>query len=311
VAVIREGGPRRGAVVAAIAATCVLPPAAFTAVASAATVEVTPGVNAINKALDRAHNGDTLRIHDGTYREALTIDKRVELQGVGGRPLIDSRCKTRATIQVTHGGVVLNHLRVVGAAETTGQFPSEIDVEEVGTGTIHDVVVHDPCGGVDEGAEYGINVFNSGRVNVTGNRATGGFSDAGIYIGGITDTGTGAMRVVRNQSRFNHQGIIIENSAGGRIRVAHNTVRRNTIPGEAHEDTGIFINNSDRVRIRSNHVQENGHFGVNIGPGSDHNSLLDNTVTGNPIDLNNDGAANCGSGNGFGTRTGAPLVPCA
>jgi hypothetical protein len=51
-------------------------------------------------------------------------------------------------------------------------------------GTIHDLVIHDTCGNVADGAEYGINVFNSGQVEVSDNQTTGGFSDAGIYIGG-------------------------------------------------------------------------------------------------------------------------------
>ena len=55
-------------------------------VAFAATIEVRPGPNAIHKALRSAHSGDTLRIHDGTYRESVAINKRVTLRGVGGRP---------------------------------------------------------------------------------------------------------------------------------------------------------------------------------------------------------------------------------
>jgi parallel beta-helix repeat protein len=305
----REGGLRRGAVAVVLALSLI----GFAANASAATIEVNPGVNAINKALDKAHNGDLLRVHDGTYREAFTVDKRVTIRGVGGRPLIDARCKSRATIRVVHGGVRLDHLKVVGAAEhPSGLFPSEVDFEFVRSGAIHDVVVHDPCGGVDEGAEYGINVFGSGPIAVSDNRATGGFSDAGIYIGGITDTRGGVLRVVNNASYRNHQGIIIENSAGpdSRIRVSRNRVRDNTIPGEAHPDTGIFINNSDRVRLRENTVRNNGHFGVNLSAGSDNNRLYENNITGNPIDLNNNGTGNCGASNIIHTEAGKPLSNC-
>jgi parallel beta-helix repeat protein len=285
----------------------------FAAGASAATIEVRPGVNAINRALDRANNGDLLRVHDGTYREAFTVDKRVRIRGVGGRPLIDARCKSRTTIQVVNRGVKLSHLKVVGAGDQpSGFFPSEVDVQNVRSGIIEDVVVHDTCGGIDKGAEYGINIFNSGPVEVIDNRATGGFHDAGIYVGGIRDTGDGALRVVGNRSYLNHQGIIIENSSGPntRIRVVQNNVHHNTIPGELHEDTGIFINNSDRVRLRDNTVRRNGHFGVNITSGSDDNALIDNFIRNNPVDLNNDGDGTCGSGNSIGSRAGTPLSPC-
>src|SRR5204862_4757869 len=133
----------------------------------------------------------------------------------------------------------------------------------------HDVVVRDTCGDADHGAEYGINVFNSGPV-------------------------------------------IIENSgANGIIQVANNNSHHNTIPGvETEAAIGIFINNSDDVRIRNNTVQNNGELGVDISAGSDDNRLIDNTITDNPTDLINEGAGNCGSGNTIGTRAGNPLTPC-
>lgn len=295
---------------AVIAGALALAPAAL-----ADTLEVRPGPNAIQKALTSAHNGDTLRIHDGTYRESPVINKRVTLRGVAGgpRPTVDAQCEDRATFLVNSGGVTLDHLRVVGAAEngSQGPFPSEVDVENIGTGTIHDLVVRDTCGGPEVGAEYGINVFNSGPVDVTDNVAAGGFSDAGIYIGGITDTNDDALRVVRNLTNHNHQGIIVENSgANGVIQVAQNRSINNAGPGVEGNMAGIFLNNSDGVRIRDNTVKDNGEFGVNISPGSDHNRLIENTITSNPTDVNNQGSANCGSGNTIGTRAGNPLMPC-
>src|SRR4051812_44771532 len=144
---IREGGSRRGAParrvvgLAVIAGVLALAPAAL-----GATIEVRPGPNALHKALRNAHNGDTLRIHDGTYRESVAINKRVTLRGVGGRPTIDAQCGHRTTFLVNRGGFTLDHLRVVGAADGFGYPPSEIDIEQIGSGTVHDVVVHNTCG---------------------------------------------------------------------------------------------------------------------------------------------------------------------
>lgn len=284
----------------------VLAPAAL-----GATLEVRPGPNALRKALTAAHNGDTLRIHAGTYREAVAINKRVTLRGVGGRPTIDAQCDAHATFKVNSGGVTIDHLMVVGAAEGFGSFPSEVDIENVPSGTVHDVVVHDTCGAPEVGAEYGINVFSSGPVVVSNNRATGGFSDAGIYIGGIADTGGDALKVVSNATFLNHQGIIIENSGGnGIVQVSNNSTHHNDGPGVEGNESGIFLNNSNHVRIRNNTVQDNGEFGVNIGSTSDNNRLVGNTITQNPTDLNNQGSGNCGSGNTIGSRTGNPLTPC-
>jgi len=311
---IREGGPRRGALARRVVGLGVAVAALARAPgALAATIEVNPGPNAISKALNNSHNGDTLRIHDGTYRETFNVDKRVTLRGVGGRPLIDGQCNAQRTTMVRSGGVTFDHLKIVGAAEGFGPYPSEVDVEDVGTGAIHDVIVHDTCGGPADGAEYGINVFNSGPVYVTGNRAAGGFSDAGIYIGAITDTGGSRLQVLNNTTFLNHQGIIIENSGGaGNIQVAHNDVHDNKTPGvETEEASGIFIHNSDGVGIRNNTVKANGDIGVNIDAGSDHNRLIKNVITNNPLDINNDGTSNCASGNTFGTKAGNPLPPCA
>jgi len=309
---IREGGRHRGALAGRVLALAVAAGAlALAPAALGATIEVRPGPNALHKALRNAHSGDTLRIHDGTYRESVSINKRVTLRGVGGRPTIDARCDSRTTFLVNRGGFTLDHLRVVGAADGFGYPPSEIDIEQIGSGTVHDVVVHNTCGPLGQGAQYGINVFGSGAIEVSGNRATGGFTDAGIYVGGISDTGGEALKVVNNAAFLNHQGIIIENSDGnGIIQVAGNNAHDNTIDGVGEPASGIFISNSDRIRIRNNTVQSNGEFGVNIGPTSDHNRLVGNTITQNPTDLNNEGSNNCGSGNTIGSRTGNPLSPC-
>jgi len=278
-----------------------------------ATIEVRPGPAAINKALAKAHNGDLLRIHDGTYHEAFDVTKRVTLRGVGGRPLIDARCKSRATISTTQSGVKLDNLEVVGAAENSdqGPFPSEVDFRSVATGKIHDLVIHDTCGNTADGAEYGINVFSSGPVEVSNNRITGGFSDAGIYIGGIVDTGTGQLQVINNASYLNHQGVIVEDSGfSGIVVVSNNNIHHNIGAGVEGNRSGIFLHNSDKVRMRDNTIRNNGDFGINIDPNSDNNRLFDNTVNSNPTDLENDGSGNCGSGNSFGSTSGNPLGSC-
>jgi parallel beta-helix repeat protein len=278
-----------------------------------ATIDVTPGPNAIAKAIAKAHNGDVLRIHDGTYGGDFDVSKRLTLRGVGGRPVIDSRCNHRAGMTVSSSGFTLDHLRVTGAAENSaeGPYPSEVDVRGVATGKIHDLVLHDDCGGTDVGAEYGINVFNSGQVEVSDNQVTGGFSDAGIYIGGIVDTGGGQLRVINNASYLNHQGVIVEDSGfDGIVVVSGNNIHHNTGNGVEGNRSGIFLHNSDKVRMRNNTIRNNGDFGIDIDPNSDNARLFDNTVTSNPTDLENDGSGNCGSGNTFGSTSGNPLGSC-
>jgi parallel beta-helix repeat protein len=261
--------------------------------------DVDPGPDAITKALARADGGDVLHIHRGHYREAITITEPVKLIGPrkGRRPVIDAQCASATTIGVGASGVVLKRLKVVGATAFT-----EVDFRDVASGRAEDLVLRNTCD-----AEYGINVVTSAQVSVLDNRATG-FTDAGIYVGDITDTAGGTLVVRGNRTSGNNKGIIVELSAGGSIRVEGNDVRDNALPGPFGEPVGIFINQSDGVQLAGNSVLNNGSVGIHLTPDADANVLNGNTVTGNPTDIRNEGSGNCGSGNV--ASTGDPLPPC-
>jgi parallel beta-helix repeat protein len=204
---------------------------------------------------------------------------------------------------------VLRGLRVVGADEGFGPFPSAVDFRDVGRGSARDLVLEDTCDrpGPDEGAEYGVNVFHSRKVSVAGNDARG-FSDAGLYVGQITSTGNGALSVHGNVSRGNNRGVIVEDSAGGRIVVKNNELNRNRAAGEG-TPSGIFLHNADGVEIEGNAVNGDGEIGIHLDPNSDDNALHDNVVRDNPTNLLDEGSGNCGSGNRFGD-SGNLLPPC-
>src|SRR5436190_1426601 len=77
--------------------------------AFADTIDVHPGAaNAIQNAIDGAHEGDTLRIHSGNYPEAIDVDKALTLVGVGdARPVVNGQCNTHYVIETSHDGVTL------------------------------------------------------------------------------------------------------------------------------------------------------------------------------------------------------------
>jgi parallel beta-helix repeat protein len=262
------------------------------------TIDVRPGPNAIANALDRAEDGQVLRIHKGTYEEAVTIEKRVKLVGVGKRrPVIDAGCATPTTVTVLADGVRLRRLKVVGA-----DTADEVAFAEVSGGRANNVVVRDTCD-----ALYGINVYDTGSIEIRRSRALG-FDDAGFYIGEIGSTGSGAIRLRGSQSHQNHRGLIVENSSGASIRVVGNQFHANTVPVGFSPPTGVSINNSDGVLVQGNTMNANGMFGLHIGPGSDGNVIERNSLFGNPVDIENQGSGNCGSGNEF--TTGDALPPC-
>ena len=263
-----------------------------------------PGKNAITKALARARNGDTLKIRGGSYRESFSVTKRVRIIGANGkRPVIDGRCKVGIVIDVRVSGVTVDHVSVRGAAEGFG-FPSiALNFAGVASGRAHDVLTKETCGD----GKYGINVFDSERVKVIGNVASG-YRDSGIYVGEISGTGGGTLRVSRNRTFGNNRGFIIENISGGDVLLDSNIANRNTISGVG-APAGIFLHNSDGTRLDENTFRENGSYGVHLDAGSDGNVLTENTVTDNPTNLFDEGRGNCGAGNQFGDA-GNVLPPC-
>jgi len=276
---------RRAVPIAVLAVLLSLP-----AAAAAATRDVRPG--GLHRAIERAAPGDTLILHSGRYRGPVVIPERLKLFGARGeaRPLIDGRCRARATITVAANDVRLRRLEVVGADESGGSLPSEVDFSDLESGGITDSIVRDTCD-----AEYGINVFRSRRIDVLRNTAVG-FSDAGIYVGGITDTGRGAIVVRGNESLRNNRGFILEDSNGGRVRVVANGFEGNRSRGEG-VPTGVFIRNSDGALFKRNDVAGNGRFGVDLDGNSDRNRFFGNRIFRNPVNVRNRGAGNCGGGN--------------
>lgn len=270
---------------------------ALTGSASAAAkdISVRPNRdNAISKAVNRADPGDRLVIHEGRYRESVEIDKRLRLVGAPNetRPTIDGRCKTNETVAAEHDGVFLRRVRVVGA-----DVEYAVDFEGVHGGGIQDSVVRETCGT----ALYGVNVFQAGALNISGNVINGGFKDAGIYVGGITNTHSKTLTVSENESVANNRGIIIEDSIGpaADLRVIDNLLHDNTIGGEG-APAGIFVHNSDRVLFARNTADDNGEYGIQIDSGSDHNRFNNNRARSNGTrNFLDDGSGNCGSGNSF------------
>ena len=211
--------------------------------ASAANVNVHPGNNAIQKAIDnRASNGDTLRLHGGRYKEDVDVDKKVTITEFGdGTATIDGECEAGFVVDVDRNGVVLEDFKVVGASDNVSA--AEVNFDGIAKGTARDLTLRDTCGaGAGNGAGYGVNVYNSERILVEGVNAKG-FSDAGVYIGLITTTGPGELNVRDNTTFGNAQGIIIEEvESDADVLVEENFTHDN--------GKGIFVHVSDAVLFR-------------------------------------------------------------
>src|SRR5206468_1327433 len=114
-----------------------------------------------------------------------------------GRVTVDGGCQG-STFFVVTDGVTIDGLSIVG-----GDF-FNLDFQFVSDGTVTNSHLKRTC----PMAEYGINLFGTGPMLIQGNTGTG-FLDAAIYIGGITDTGTGALVTQNNVLYGNERGIIV------------------------------------------------------------------------------------------------------
>jgi parallel beta-helix repeat protein len=255
-------------------------------------IEVFPGPNAIGQALSQANPGDVLNIHAGTYAER--VEARiadVTLQAAGdGDVIIDGQCDYRIVVNVSAPGVTLDGLRVVGAG---GFVPIEINFSGVDSGRVVNSSVEDTCGN----AEYGVNVFDGGSMTISRVTATG-FADAGIYIGLVMSTPRGPLVVSNNESFGNDRGIIVENSWGGKILVTGNYLPDN-------DTTGIWITNSDGVRVIRNRAFDNVLTGIELDSFSDSTLVRRNIAQGHTYDLSNEGGVgNCFLENTYTTSLG-------
>jgi len=210
----------------------VLPLLVLASTVHGARIDVSPGPGAIQAAVDAASPGDTLRVHAGTYEEAVVIGRPLRLVGDGAADvLIDAGCNASSALTVTADGVTIERVAVAGAQELT------IDVEFRDDVVVRNTVTTETCGG----AEYGINLYQSTNVRIVGNSASG-FADAGIYLGGLA--ADAKVRALHNTSTGNTRGIIVENSSPGVV------VRGNVFTDSAGD--GIFLHNADGVVVARN-----------------------------------------------------------
>ena len=281
-----------------LTAACVLALAA--APASADTIKVRPGANALQKAIDKAKPGDRLLVKRGRYREDVTVDKRLRIVGQRGKrlPVVDAGCDAGITIDVRANGVRLRRLKVIGASGALGAGYT-VNFIGIERGSAKRLNVVETC--PSSPPEYGINLTTTGPIKLVHNRTHGGFRDAGIYVGDISDTLGGTLLVAGNEAYGNNRGIIIEfTDPGTRVLVRANRAHDNGIAGFSPTPTGIFLHGSDGTRYVRNRVVDNGDYGFHADGQSDENVFIRNTSRRNSQrNFFDQGSGNCGSGNSF------------
>jgi parallel beta-helix repeat protein len=163
----------------------------------------------------------------------------------------------------------------------------------------------------------GILLYQSGKVNVSGNNASG--NDIGIYV---FASAAGAS-IQNNTTSFSHfDGLVIEETTAA-IQVSHNTANNNAHDGielvfdPTGSESGVpDSTHNHNVKVQNNTASNNGHDGISVEAGSTGNVFNNNTLRGNTgydAQDQSTGSGTAGTGNTWkdnhgGTSTSPGLV---
>jgi len=174
----------------------------------------------IADAIAQATAGDVIQVHPGTYSGSFTIDRDIELAGVGSHEDIMLTTERDSVIIISANSVIMKNLTVIGKVRTQP-------------------VIHIKSGNCDmkfcsiEGGKYGIAVDSGSRVAVANS------SIADCERGAIF--GKEALDVVLDNSlieRIGGSGVITENCH--EVRILHSTFSDTTPHAIESIGTGLF-----------------------------------------------------------------------
>lgn len=232
---------------------------ALPATGVARTIDVFPG-ESIQHAVHKAHSGDVIKVHAGTYRGSVEITKNgLTLKGSGIdkrkgtviKPRNTKRCQSGlAGICVLahrrHGHKVATHDTVINGFLVRGFKGSGF----LGEGVRRTTVEHSKF---TKDTEYGAAAFNTVRTKYLHNLATGN-EEAGFYVG---DSPTSRAIVRGNRARDNGSfGFFLRDSS-------HGSALRNEA---VHNCLGIGLLNTGAAggvanwRVLDNEADSNNHL---------------------------------------------------
>lgn len=254
----------------------------------------------IQAALDAADPGDTIIVHEGTYRENLVIDTNVDLIGVGW-PVVDGGSKEGNVDTIMVAFVGLNAGRIEGLVVTGGGSGPQghaIDVWDSSPTIVNNKVMDNPNNGIGLHGSSKLTgntkVYNNQVYNNKAGIGNGKGSAAHIYNNHVYDNwavgvgciGRSAPRIEGNHIYGNHIGIgcrevasphiegnyIFENDCGvtisptSTIRVATAgdaiVIKNNLIFGNHQVGVSVTSFNLSEIIVVNNTVDSNNTYGI-------------------------------------------------
>jgi len=259
-----------------------------TSQAGAATLSVPGSYRTISAAIAAAHNGDTIAVSRGTYRENLTImGKRITIRSVSGPAvtvIAGNPGRTPVMIQnVPAGSMTLQGFRIVSGSAPSGQGGG-ITVANYASPTIRGNEI--TANRSNDGA--GILVYNHSNPTITGNNIHG--NTAARFGGGVFAVMFSSPKITGNTISGNRGygggGVYLENDVSRPSYRSAPSVISNTISNNVASQAGggVMLRTGVNAVIAHNNITGNSSpygGGIEVETTGSSPSISSNSITGN------------------------------
>lgn len=249
--------------------------------ARAATITVAPGGGDLQAALDRAADGDTVKLEAGTYRGPLRVDRRITLEGVAGTVVDGGGQGSVITISAPEAAV--RGLEIRGSGRSLESMDSAIFITQGARAAR--VEANRLIGNL-----FGIYIHGAADAVAANNIVTGLRRSEAREIGnGVSVWNAPGAKVVGNDFRFGRDGIFVVTSrnnvfSGNRFRdlrfaIHYMYANDGEISGNVSRDDiiGYALMFSNHLVVRDNvsdHDRDRGFL---------FNAANSSTITGNTV----------------------------
>ncbi len=294
--------------VLAAASTLLLSATAFAVVApaahAAATLAVPSRYPTISAAIAAAHNGDTVLVSPGTYRENITISgKNITVRAASTNPattvIAGNPGRTPVMIQHVSAAMVLRGFRIVSGSAPSGQGGGITIANGASPVIAYNQIVSNRS---ENGG--GILVYNQSNPDIAYNYLENNIASrfGGGVFAYLGSNPTLHNNVISSNRAYGGGGVYLESNSGNRAAHAGGLVTLNTISNNAATQAGggIMLRTGEVAKITRNTIVGNRSpygGGIHVETNGSGPTIASNVIEHNSATTS---AAQPGSGSGGG-----------